>query len=208
MSHMQSLESENARLQQMLSDQAASQTLKSTQALVAYLDSNYERLPSQLETGNAGMAHVWAVNIEGKADSQGMLLFTERDVECLGSPVSGEQGLALTAMQAMLCRSKTECERLKDRTQHLLVRNRESDQRLLDLQQPKHEIGDMVGKLIKQEKAMVMLRAENEDLGQEIEASKMVKQQLAEQNAVLQRDNWELHQKLEQLGADWAHPRQ
>lgn len=54
---------------------------------------------------------------------------------------------------------------------------------------------------------MIKLRAQNDDMLQEVEASKTVKTQLAEQNAVLQRENWELHQKLEALGASWAHPR-
>eukprot|EP00658_Telonema_sp_P-2_P035155 TRINITY_DN25619_c0_g1_i3.p1 TRINITY_DN25619_c0_g1~~TRINITY_DN25619_c0_g1_i3.p1 ORF type:complete len:136 (+),score=49.50 TRINITY_DN25619_c0_g1_i3:242-649(+) len=135
-----------------------------------------------------------------------MLLFAERELKHLGSPMSGEQGLALTATQAMLAKTKAECDKLRSRAQQLLIRNRETEQRLLDLQQPKHEIGDMVGKLLRQEKAMVRLRATNEDLIQEVDASKMVKQQLAEQNAVLQRENWEIRQKLEALGASWAAP--
>jgi len=191
MAQLQRLEQENSQLQRMLSEQAASMSIDTSQALVAWLDSNYARLPSQLEADTGGMAHVWSINLRGREGTQGVLLLAERDHQQYA-----DQGLGNTTLHALLAKSEAECEQLHETKRNLMARVRESDQRVLDMRRPKHEIGDMVGKLLQQEQKIVQLRTQTDDLQAAAATSKMVKQQLAEQNAALQRKNWELQELL------------
>jgi len=120
MAQLQRLEQENSQLQRMLSEQAASMSIDTSQALVAWLDSNYARLPSQLEADTGGMAHVWSINLRGREGTQGVLLLAERDHQQYA-----DQGLGNTTLHALLAKSEAECEQLHETKRNLMARVRE-----------------------------------------------------------------------------------